>query len=304
VLAAVAFVLLLALLVGRVLSSPKVRTTVAGWIERAAREQGLELEVGSLSWGLLPPRAILREVTLTDSELAVRIDRLEVELTRIRVARRIIELETIAADGIRVRLDGLPRKAVPRGRSLVRIVVRHLDLRDIAVEGVDLPGHIDLAVDGANVVWTTEQGTPSGFLSARRVRLSVPGLEPLDAAVQARLVLEEGLRFPAWRLHDHGLSLEGTAAIAGGALRLDAAGTVDLARVSSLIRDPGRLLGTARVAAAVDTGAEEMVRLELSSPQVTAAGFTRGARRPPDHCTGPSDRRARRRHLPRRPADR
>jgi len=128
VLAAVAFVLLLALLVGRVLSSPKVRTTVAGWIERAAREQGLELEVGSLSWGLLPPRAILREVTLTDNELAVRIDRLEVELTRIRVARRIIELETIAADGVRVRLDGLPRTAARRGRSPFRVVVRHLDL--------------------------------------------------------------------------------------------------------------------------------------------------------------------------------
>lgn len=274
VLAAVAFVLLLALLVGRVLSSERVRTTATGWLERAAAEQGLELEVGSLSWGLLPPRAIARDLTLTGDEFAVRIDHLEVELTRIRVARRIIELETVAADGVRVQLDGLPRAAAPRRRSLIRVVVRHLDLRDIALDGEDLPGHVDLGVEGANLVWTTEQGPPSGFLSARRIRLSAPGLEPLEAAVEARLIVEDGLRFPAWRLHDDGLSLEGTAAIAGGSLQLDAAGTVELARVSSLIRDPGRLLGTARVTATLDTAAEEIVHLELSSPQVTAAGFS------------------------------
>jgi autotransporter translocation and assembly factor TamB len=273
VLAAVAFVLLLALLVGRVLSSSRVRTTVAGWLERAVREQGLELEVGSLSWGLLPPRAIAHDLTLAGDGFVVRIDRLEAELTRIRVARRIIELETVAADGIRIQLDGLPRAVESRGSSLIRVVVRHLDLRDIALYGEDLPGRIDLGVEGANMFWTTEQGPPSGFLSARRIRLSAPGLEPLDAALQARLVVEDGLRFPAWRLQDHGLSLDGTAAIAGGALRLDATGTVDLARVSSLIRDPGRLIGTARVTATLDTAAEEIVHLELSSPQVTAAGF-------------------------------
>lgn len=274
VLAAVAFVLLLALLVGRTLNSSRVRTTVAGWLERATREQGLGLEVGSLSWGLLPPRAIVRDLTLAGDGFVVRIDRLEAELTRIRVARRIIELETVAADGIRVQLDGLPRAAAPRRRSLIRVVVRHLDLRDIALDGEDLPGHIDLGVEGANLVWTTEQGPPSGFLSARRIRLYAQGLEPLEAALQARLVVEDGLRFPAWRLHDHGLSLEGTAAIAGGALRLDAAGTVELARLSSLIRDPGRLLGTVQVTATLDTAAEEIVHLALSSPQVTAAGFT------------------------------
>jgi translocation and assembly module TamB len=274
VLAAVAFVLLLALVASRILSSSRVRTAVAGWVEQAVRDQGLELEVGSLSWGLLPPRAIARDLTLTGSGIAVEVDRLEVELTRVRVARRILELETVAADGIRVRLDGLPRASAPRGRSIVRIVVRHLDLRNISLDGEDLPGSADLGVDGANLFWTTEQGTPAGFLSARRIHVSAPGLEPLDAELHARLVVADGLRFPAWRLHDDGLSLAGTAAIAGGSLRLDAAGSVELARVSSLIRQPGLLLGTARVAAAVDTAAEEMVRLELSSPQLTASGFT------------------------------
>jgi len=210
VLAAMAFVLLIAVAVGRVLSSPRVRTGVTDWLEGVARDRDLSLDIGSLTWGALPPRAILRDVELTGTHFTVFVDQLEVELTRIRAARRVIELETVAADGIRVRLEGLPRPAPRRSSPLFRIVVRHLDLRDIALEGQDLPGNVDLAVDGANLVWTTEQGAPAGFLAAPRARLSAPGLEPLELSLQSRVVVDDdGVRFPGWRLTGEGLSLAG-----------------------------------------------------------------------------------------------
>ena len=274
-LAAMAFVLLIALSLGRVLSSSRVRASVASWLEGVAHDRGLSLEVGSLSWGVLPPRVILRDVELTGSQFGVLVDQLEVELTRIRAARRIIELRTVAADGIRVRLEGIPRTAPRRNSSLVRIVVRHLDLRDISFQGNDLPGHVDLAVDGANLVWTTEQATPAGFLAAHRVRLSAPGLEPLDLSLQSRVVVDDdGVRFPGWRLAGEGLSLSGTGTIAGGAVRLDATGTAELGRAATAIRNPGLLTGRVRLAASLDTGADDLVKLEVSSPELTAAGFT------------------------------
>jgi hypothetical protein len=274
VLAAVAFVLLLALLGGRVLNSTRVRTAVAGWLEGVAREQGVELELGSLSWGTVPPRVIVEDVAVTGGEFTVLLDRLEVELTRIRLARRIIELRTVAADGVRVRLDGLPRAAARRGRSPFRVVVRHLDLKNVELEGEDLPGHIDLAVDGASLVWITEQGTPSGFLSVRRAVMSAPALEPIEATLQSRVIVDEGVRFPIWRLEGEGLSLAGSGAVSDGALRLHAAGSVQLEQLASTIRNPGLLLGGLRVAATLDTSADELVQLQLSTPQVTASGFT------------------------------
>jgi len=274
VLAAVAFVLLIAVLLGRALNSSRVRTFVASWLEGVAEDRGLSLEVGSLSWGALPPRVILRDADLTGSQFVVHLDQLEVELTRIRAARRIIELQTVAAEGIRVRLEGLPRPAPRRSSRLFRIMVRHLDLRDIAIDGQNLTGRVDLAIDGATLVWTTEHGTPAGFLAAPRARLSVPGLEPLDLSLQSRVVIDDDtVHLPGWRLDGEGLTLSGTGEIAGGAVRLDATGRSELAQVATAIRSPGLLTGEARLVAHLDTRADDRVVVEVTSPELTAAGF-------------------------------
>lgn len=273
VLASVAFVLLLGLLLRQVLASPTLRRAAVGWVERIAAERGLDLEVGSMHWGLLPPRVMLSDVTLTDTNFAVRIDRLEVELTQIRVARRIIELRTVAASGIHLRLEGKPRKRPRRGESLFRVVIRHLDLHDVAFEGEDLPGNIDVEVDGADLAWTTQGGTPAGFLAVARARMSASSLEPVEVSLRSRLLVEDGVRFPAWHLTGKGVSLDGSGSIADGALRLAATGAVDLRQMSRQIRNPGLLSGTVQLSATVDTGIDEIVQLQLTSPQVTAAEF-------------------------------
>jgi hypothetical protein len=274
VLASVAFVLLLGLLFRHILNSPRTRETATGWLERLAEERGGDLDIGSMQWGLLPPRVILSDVALTDTQFAIHVDRLEVELTRLRIARRVIELRTVAASGVRLRLEGKPRTRPRRGDSLFRVVVHHLDLHDVAFEGQDLPGKLDVEIDGADLAWTTERGTPAGFLSMATARLSAPSLETIELSLRSRLLVEEGLRFPAWYLSGEGLSLEGSGSIADGVLRLEATGNVSLDQVAEQIRNPGLLRGTARFSAAVDTGLDEIVQLELTSPQVTAAGFS------------------------------
>jgi len=131
---------------------------------------------------VLPPRAILRDVELTGNQFGVHLDELEVELTRIRAARRIIELRTVAAQGIRVRFEGLPRTA-PRRRS--SLSGSWSATSTSGTSGLRRqrrsPGHVDLAVEGARpLVWTTEQATPAGSWRPAGPACRRPALEPLD----------------------------------------------------------------------------------------------------------------------------
>ena len=305
VLAAVAFVLLLGLLVRQLLNTSQVRDKVTDWAERLAAERGLDLQIATMQWGVMPPRIVLLDVTLTDTEFAIQIDRLEVELSRIRVARRIIELRTVAAEGIRLRLEGTPRPRQDRGESLLRVVVHHLDLRDIAFEGNDLPGKIDVEVDGADVAWTTQGGTPAGFFSVARARMTASSLEPIEVSLRSRLLIDEGIRFPAWHLAGDGLSLTGTGSIADGALRLQAVGTIDLDRVSTAVHNPGLIGGTCPGDRHRGHQPRRSGRHRGESTDGHRGGLSvRGRRRPHDDRARSALRRPRRRQLPRRSRER
>ena len=136
VLAAVAFVLTLVMIARHVLESALIRSAAVHMIERAAANRGFDLAIADLHWEMLPPRAVMKQVTLTGPGLSAEIDHLEADLARIRVARRTIELGTVAAAGITVRLEEMPETQPRRGKSLVRLAIRHLDLRDINFEAV------------------------------------------------------------------------------------------------------------------------------------------------------------------------
>jgi autotransporter translocation and assembly factor TamB len=275
VLAAIAFVLGLVLLVQRMIEGPYSRQTAIRWLETAADTFGLDLEVGSLGWGYLPPRVVLGDVTVAAGQVQAEVDRLEVDLAKLRIARRTLELGTVAADGVRIRLEGLPERPPRRERAAqVRVVVRHLDLHDLSFEGTDLPGKIELTLGGLDAAWTTEDDVPRGHISVDRARLDARGIEPLEVSIRARVNVTDGLQVPTLKIDGDGVRLQGSGLVnAADGGRLTAAGTVDLERLDRIVRGHDNLRGVVEVSAELDSKREEIVRLELASDRVEAAGF-------------------------------
>ena len=68
-----------------------------------------ELEIGDLRWGLLPPGLRLSEVHFSGAGFEAEVDAMQVDLARIRLTERTVELGRVAASGVRLSLTGLPR---------------------------------------------------------------------------------------------------------------------------------------------------------------------------------------------------
>ncbi len=273
VLAAVAFVLTLGLLARFVLKSDTVKETTLRWMTEVAASRGFDLQVDDFQWEVLPPRAVMHGVTVNGPGISAEIERIEADLARIRVARRTLELGTVGASGVTVRLDDLPRTTTGSGKRIVRVAIRHLDLKDISFEGRNLPGHLDVLLDGVDVAWTKEREVPSGFIRIGRAQVTAPGIETIDVALQARLVVDQGLRLPSWQIDGSGLDLTGSGKIAGGAVQLDLSGRIDLEQLDRVIRGHGTLGGKAEIKARLDTGSDQLIRAEVRSRALVVAGF-------------------------------
>jgi len=129
VLATVAFVLLFGLLIRAILEAEPTRRMAVRWIERVAGGYGAQLEIDDLHWGILPPGVRLRGVSFRAAGITAEVDTLQVDLGRVWLARRTVELGTVAASGVRLSLDGLPRSSGGSRRPF-KIRVRHLELDD------------------------------------------------------------------------------------------------------------------------------------------------------------------------------
>jgi autotransporter translocation and assembly factor TamB len=273
VLAAVAFVLLIGVTVQKIFDSTLFRRAAVRWIETAAADRGLDLEIGRAEWDILPPRTVMHDVTLAGPGVRAQIDRLEADLARVRVARRTLELGTVAAGGVTVRLTDIPRSESEPGSSLIRVAIRHLDLSDVTFEGRNLPGRLEVDLEGLDIAWTKEDEVPSGFIAIERAAVAVPGLNPFTFALQTRIEIDDGIRFPNWKIDGDGLRIGGSGRIAEGSVRLDLSADIDLTDLDRVVRTNGLLQGDITVSARIDTGAEALVQAQLSSPGLSAAGF-------------------------------
>jgi hypothetical protein len=276
VLVAVALLLIAGLLARRILETDWARSFASGWLERAADRAGVQLQVEELRWGYLPPRLLLDGVTVEASGVHADIDRLELDLARIRIARRTLELGTVAVRGARVRLEGTPeRRPRPQGESSqLQLAVRHLDLRDISFEGSQLTRGLDLELNGIAAAWVTEDDTPQGFLTVDHGQLRVRGMEPIDLEIRARIEARDGIQLPRWQVQGDGILLTGSGLMsASEGLRLAVDGTVDLRRLDHVVRARARLDGTVSIAAVVDSSRRELVQLEINGRRIEAAGF-------------------------------
>ncbi len=276
VLATVAILLGGLLLAARVLSDARVRAAATRWLEvRVARATGVHLSIGDLEWGLLPPRLTLTGVEARLPGLTVRADRVSVDVADLRLARRTLELGTVSAHGVHLRLDAgeLPRGG-GGGSPWLRLVVRHLELDDVTVEGSDLPGGLAVGVTGLEAAWSATDGPPRGFLRAPQVRLDIPGMARVAGDLSLRFSLDNGLRISLFRFSSPGVALRGDATLArDGRVHVTAGGPLELAEVDRVTRVGGILQGSTEVRLVLDTGADDFLHARFTSPRVRAAGF-------------------------------
>jgi hypothetical protein len=273
VLATLAAALLLGLVVRMLLQAGPTRRLARHWLVATAGHRGIELEIADLSWGLVPPRVRLDGVRVTAPGLQAEIEHGEVDLARLRLTRQTVVLGTVAVDGVRVRLTELPksrRRAGPR----LKIRIQQLQLSRLELEGSNLPGKIDLELDGVNAGWSSQGGPPSGYLRVDEARADISRLDTIRLAVAARMVLDDGLSIPVWTATGPGVALRGHGHLGGGpGTALTASGTVDLAELDRVLRGHGLLDGSITIDADLDPDRGDMLRVEVRSHRLEAAGF-------------------------------
>ncbi len=273
VLAVTAAAVLVVVGVQRLLATAPVQRLAIRWAERLADRAGVSLDVGGLAWEALPPRVVLRDVAVAAPPVRASVRRAEVELLDVRLTRRLVRLGTVAAAGVHIRLDG--ELAPPRRRERpVRLDLRQLSLRDVTVEGLELPGSLTIDAAGLEGGWTGDAGRRTGFARADRIRLSIGRLEPIEVTARTRLVLDDGrVALPSFAVVGEGVKLRGSGTVEGGRLTLDARGDVDLGELDRVVRTGGLLAGRIAVAADLDTGRDPLLDLGIRSDRLEVAGF-------------------------------
>ena len=111
VLATIALVLVFGLATRAVLEAGPTRRAAIRWIESLAGGYGAHVEIGDLHWSILPPGVRLNEVRLRSSGVNADVEALQVDLARVRLTRRTVDLGTVAARGIRLPFQGVTPRA-------------------------------------------------------------------------------------------------------------------------------------------------------------------------------------------------
>jgi autotransporter translocation and assembly factor TamB len=273
VLATIAFLLIFGLAIRAVLEAEPSRRFAQSWLEETAAAYGAELEIGDLHWGLLPPGLRLSQVSFKGAGVEAEIDAMQVDLGRIWLTQRTIELGRVAAKGVRLSLTGLPQSSGD-GENQVKIRVRQFSLEDLEFEGVDFPGRIAIDLEGVRSSWSTEDDQSRGFAEVANARLEIGRMTPVDFSLLTRFVLgDNGVEFSNYRIESSGFELQGRGRIAGGRARFQIDGPVDIGWLDSFIRTRGLLDGAADVAAVIDTRSPALIEADVIASRIVAAGF-------------------------------
>jgi hypothetical protein len=273
VLATIAFLLIFGLLVRAVLEAEPTRNLAKKWLEETAAGLGAELEIGELHWGFLPPGLRLRHVQLKGAGVDAEIDALQVDLGKIWLTERTVELGRVAASGVRLALTGLPSTEGGR-KDPMRVRVRHLSLEDVEFEGVDLPGKINLDLNGVRSSWSTEGVESRGFAEVAQARLRIGAMEPVDFSLVTRFVLDDDrVEISNYRLDGAGFELQGRGRAGEGIARLEIRGPLDIGWLDGFVKTRGLLDGTANISAVIDSRTEALIEADVRAPHLEVAGF-------------------------------
>jgi autotransporter translocation and assembly factor TamB len=273
VLATIAFLLIFALAVRAVLEAEPTRRLARSWLVGTAAGYGAELEIGDLHWGLLPPGLRLSRVKFKGAGVEAEIDSVQVDLGRVWLTQRAVELGRVGAKGVRLSLTGLPRSS-GTSQGQIKVRVRQFSLEDLEFEGVDLPGKIALDLEGVRSGWSTEDHESRGFAEVARARLEIGRMEPVDFSLLTRFVIDDnGVDLSNYRFESDGFELQGRGRIGNGGARIEIRGPLDIGWLDGFIKTHGLLDGSVEVVAVIDTRAPALIEADVSAPHLVVSRF-------------------------------
>ncbi len=275
-LATIALLLVLVAVLFRILNAPGVRAGAARWLAtRLAAVTGARIRVESLEWQFVPPRVALEGISVRSETVSLTADEVTVTLSGFRLARRTLELGTVAVRGVHLAVSGsgLERRG-PRQRPWITVHVRHLALDDVTVEGTDLPGGLGIFLDGVRAGWTRDGVQARGFAAVRCATLALPRARPVTGTIRARFAVDDTVRIRRFEFDGELASLTGTAELGSGRATATARGTVDMDRLDTTLHMKGLLEGRCAVELRYRSDASEFLDATVRSRRLRAAGFS------------------------------
>lgn len=274
-----AWVLLLGL-AGWVFRQPGVR----GWAAARLSSQlgfalGQPVDVADMEVILYPPRLVLHDVRLGPlADPLLHVGLAEVGFGRVVVAERELVINHLRLKGVRLRAEQPPRLEGGSGEAgWVRVVVRQLELTDARIDTLALGDGVRLAARDVEMRWMGSRRIPLEAVVAHAgtILLEAPGIEPVEAVVDARgRLTPQG--FEVARLVASGTwgRVAASGRLAGGALHAEGTANVVLAELDRLFRVEAELTGKVQVTASATVSADGfVVDARMQSPHVEVVGF-------------------------------
>ncbi len=245
---------------------------------RLTRAFGQPVRIADTKVTIVPPQLTLVGVELgPPGELLAHADVVEVGLSQVRLAERELVLSQLRLRGIR--LSGrVPQPSAGERRSWLRLAVRQLQVEDLQIEHLDLPGGLVITAADVEARWA---GTSRWPISAAVIRvgsvgLKAPGVEPLQASVNAwGRRTDNGWEIGRLRAVAPWWEVDLRGSIAGRAIRTEGRVRCDLARLEHALSIGAGLEGSAeaRVQATL-SGAEFKVDAQITAARAGVAGFS------------------------------
>ena len=172
-----------------VVGLPGTRVWLAGELtSRLTRAVGQPVRVSDAGVSLDPPRLVVRGVEVGPPGAPVlKVDLAEVLVGRIRLATREVDIDNLRLVGVSVDLQALPTAPRSRGGAWVSVVVRQLELEDLQIQRLAIPGGTLISARDVDARWSGSRRSPinAAVLHIGSFTISPPGVEPISGSVTA-----------------------------------------------------------------------------------------------------------------------
>jgi len=256
------------------------------WLARVLAEKvtaaaGLPVRVGDVRVSLNPPRVVVHDVVVGSPEAPiVKVAVAEVLVGDVLLANREIGIDNLRLKGVVIDLEAPPQTKGSQGGGWIHLLVRQLELEDVQIRKVALPGGMVLKADGVEARWSGTRRAPisSAVVSVASVTLSTPGIKPISGSLMARgRKTAGGWEVGKLRGRGEGWSVDAHAVVGGAGTAAEGTARVELAQVERILDIGAGLTGSMTLTwkASIKPG-EFRVEAGVTSPKAGVAGLSFG----------------------------